>query len=302
MFKGVVMKLFSVIFSLLLASSSFAHNNGNGFGFFALEVPEDVTMTIDGGDADWTWFDEAFIVTQDEMFDVITEVIPPRDDLDIAVKTAWTRSPDNRVYGFYRVSDDTLNVDETDPENGWREDDLEIVFDADHSGGPFEEPAGENGQQYTMHMAVPGGYDTPYGNGTAWLRFQVDPAKQWSTAQWEADVGVSPAGATHGSTNVILGYEFAAPLFTIVANDEAGSPRHELVAGQTIGLTYQLNEADSADRTHQLTTSGANGAHWNADFVSDYTLLAIGEYTPGEGTATAVENSSWGNIKATFGE
>jgi len=198
-----------------------------------------------------------------------------------------------------RVTDDTLNVDETEPENGWREDDLEIITDADHSGGPFEEPAGENGQQYTMHMAVDGGYNTPYGSGTAWLRFQVDPAKQWSTAFWEADISVSPSGATHGSTNVTVGYEFAAPLWQVVANDEASSPRHELVAGQTIGLTYQLNEADSEDRTHQLSTAGANGAHWNADFSSDYTLLAVGEYTPGSG-ATAVEASSWGHIKATF--
>jgi len=114
---------------------------------------------------------------------------------------------------------------------------------------------------------------------------------------------VSPAGATHGSTDVTLGYEFAAPIYTVVTNEEASSPRHELQAGQTIGLTYQLNEADSEDRTHQLTTSGANGAHWNADFVSDYTLLAVGEYTRGSGTAaTAVEASSWGAIKQTFGE
>ncbi len=286
----------------LLASAAFAHNNSNGFGYFALEVPEDVSIVADGSDGDWTWFDEAFTTPQDEMFDVITETLPPKSDLDIAIRTAWTRAPDNRLYGFLRVTDDTLNVDETEPENGWREDDLEIITDADHSGGPFEEPAGENGQQYTMHMRVPGGYDTPYGNGTAWLRFQVDPAKQWSTATWEADISVSPSGATHGSVNVVLGYEFAAPLYQVVANDEASSPRWELQPGQTIGLTYQLNEADSEDRTHQLTTSGANGAHWNADFVSDYTLLAIGEYTRGEGTATSVEGSSWGNIKATFGE
>jgi len=298
------MRILKIACALLVsAGMAQAHNNANGFGYFALEVPSDVTITADGSDADWGWFDNTFAVLPDEMFDVITETIPPKSDIDLAAMTAWAPAPDNRVYGFIRVTDDTLNVDETEPENGWREDDLEIIFDADHSGGPFEEPAGENGQQYTMHMAVPGGYDTPYGSGTAWLRFQVDPAKQWSTATWEADIGVSPAGATHGSTDVTLGYEFAAPIYTVVTNEEASSPRHELQAGQTIGLTYQLNEADSEDRTHQLTTSGANGAHWNADFVSDYTLLAVGEYTRGSGTAaTAVEASSWGAIKQTFGE
>lgn len=284
---------------LLTATVAMAHNNANGFGYFALEVPSDVTITADGDDGDWSWFDDGFIVPSDEMFEIITEALPTKDDLDVAVRTAWAPAPDNRLYGYMRVTDDTLNVDETEPENGWREDDLEIITDADHSGGPFEEPAGENGQQYTMHMAVDGGYNTPYGSGTAWLRFQVDPAKQWSTAFWEADISVSPSGATHGSTNVTVGYEFAAPLWQVVANDEASSPRHELVAGQTIGLTYQLNEADSEDRTHQLSTAGANGAHWNADFSSDYTLLAVGEYTPGSG-ATAVEASSWGHIKATF--
>jgi len=298
-----MMKIITTLSAVvLLAGTAFAHNNANGFGYFALEVPEDVTITADGSDSDWTWFDGAFTAISDEMFEIITETLPPKDDIDIAARTAWAPAPDNRLYGFVRVTDDTLNVDETDPANGWREDDLEIIIDADHSGGPFEEPAGENGQQFTMHFAVPGGYNTPYGNGTAWLRFQVDPAKQWSTALWEADISVSPTGATHGSTNVTLGYEFAAPIFTIVANDEASSPRHELVAGQTIGLTYQLNEGDSGDRTHQLSTSGGNGAHWNADFMSDYTLLAIGEYTRMSGQGTAVEASSWGKIKATFDE
>lgn len=294
--------LLTTLSALLIAGTSFAHNNSNGFGFFALEVPDDVTITADGSDPDWGWFDEAFIVQQGELFEVITEALPPLSDIDLAIRTAWTRAPDNRLYGFVRVTDDTLNVDETEPENGWREDDLEIITDADHSAGPFEEPAGQNGQQYTMHTRVAGGYDTPYGNGTAWLRFQVDPAKQWSTALWEADISVSPSGATHGSTNVVLGYEFAAPIWDVLENAQGDSPRHDLQPGETIHLTYQLNEADSEDRTHQLTTAGANGAHWNCDFCSDYTLLAIGEYTRGTGGATAVESSSWGKIKATFDE
>ena len=77
---------------------------------------------------------------------------------------------------------------------------------------------------------------------------------------------------------------------------EAASVRHILTAGETIGLTYQLNEADTGPRDVQLSTAAENGAACDATFASDYTLLAVGEYD----MATAVESSSWGLIKASF--
>ena len=161
------MKVLAVFGILLLAvGACFAHSNANGFGYFALEWPADVTYVADGEDGDWAWYDPNFIITPDEMGEVVQQVIPDKSDIDISIRTAWTQQPDNRIFGFVRVTDDSLHAAETDPENGWYEDDLEIITDGDHSGGPYRDPNQVNGQQWTMHVQVPGGYSTPYGNGT----------------------------------------------------------------------------------------------------------------------------------------
>ena len=121
----------------------------------------------------------------------------------------------------------------------------------------------------------------------------------WVDALAEANITVEPAGATHLTPNVVVNYEYAMPIFDELSLEgEDASIRHILTAGETIGLTYQLNEADTGSRDVQLSTAAENGAAWDATFASDYILLAIGEYD----MATAVESSSWGLIKASFDE
>ena len=293
----------SAVLLLALTGASFGFGNANGIGYFALEVPADVTIAIDGNDADWGWFDAAFVYGPDDMIEIITGEVPPKSDIDMAIMTAWTGSDrDNKLYGMVRVTDDTLNVAQTEMDNGWLDDDLEIITDADHSGGPFRAEGvitGVNAQQFTMHISTPGGYESPYGNGTWWMRYQAPTEIHWVDALAEAQIGTIPVGATTGTANVIVTYEFAIPLFDeVLLEGEGASPRHTMTAGETIGLTYQLNDADIAERSVQLATAAENGAAWDATFSSEYTLLAIGEYDVG--TATAVSSSSWGKIKATF--
>lgn len=291
----------SVLLVFGLAGTSFGFGNANGIGYFALEVPPDVTIAVDGNGDDWAWFDPAFIYGPDDMIEIITGEMPPKSDIDMAVMTAWTGTDrDNKLYGLTRVTDDTLQVRQVELDNGWLDDDFEIITDADHSGGPFRAEGvvtGVNAQQFTMHVAVPGGYDSPYGNGTWWMRYQAPAESHWVDELADAAIGTIPAGAVSGATNVIVNYEFAIPLFDeVLLEGQAASPRHNLTAGETIGLTYQLNEADTGDRTHQLATAAENGAAWDATFSSEYTLLAYDEYD----RQTAVGVSTWGQIKATF--
>lgn len=285
---------------LIGASASFA-GNANGIGYFALEIPTGVTMNIDGNGDDWGWFDQTFAYGPDDMIEIITGEIPSKADIDVIIMTGWTGADrDNRLYGFARVTDDTLHIAQTEPDNGWLDDDLEIIPDADNSGGPMKGEGlihSANGQQFTMHISEPGGYDTGYGNGTWWLRHQAPPEMHWVDALAEANIVVEPAGATNLTPNVVVNYEYAMPIFDELSLEgEDASIRHILTAGETIGLTYQLNEADTENRDVQLSTAAENGAAWDATFASDYTLLAIGEYD----MATAVESSSWGLIKASF--
>lgn len=289
----------SAVLVLALAGASFGFGNANGIGYFALEVPPNVTIAIDGKGDDWAWFDPAFIYGPDDMIEIITGQVPPKSDIDMAVMTAWTgANRDNKLYGFTRVTDDTLHVAQTELDNGWLDDDFEIITDANHSGGPFRAEGvvtDVNAQQFTMHIATPGGYNSAYGNGTWWLRYQAPTEIHWVDALAQAQITTVPAGAKTGAANVTVNYEFSLPLFDeVLLEGEAASPRHTLTAGEIVGLTYQLNDADIGDRSVQLSTAAENGAAWDATFSSEYTLLAVGEY------ATAVEASSWGKIKATF--
>ena len=201
---------------LIGASASFA-GNANGIGYFALEIPADVTMTIDGNGDDWGWFDQTFAYGPDDMIEIITGEIPSKADIDVVIMTGWTGADrDNRLYGFARVTDDTLHIAQTEADNGWLDDDLEIIPDADNSGGPMKGEGlvhSANGQQFTMHISEPGGYDTGYGNGTWWLRHQAPPEMHWVDALAEANIVVEPAGATNLTPNVVVNYEYAMPLF-----------------------------------------------------------------------------------------
>ena len=287
----------ALFLSLLAAfTAAQAHSNANGSGYYALEWPSDVVFAADGQDGDWAWFNPEFAVGSPEMTEVLEGDLLPAADLHIHIRTAWTQPPDNRLLGFVRVFDDTLNIDEIDLERAWYDDELEIVPDADHSGTPSS--GDQNVQEFSMHVRVPGGYETPHalGNFTTWLRYKVAPEKQWSTALIEAAIGLTPVDAGHLSPQVTVDYEFAMPLWPTVEEDPADSRRHMLEPGQIIGLTYQINDADSGDRTHQLSTAGVIGAAWSEEFGSDYTLLTIGEYTRADG-GTAVRRDSWARIK-----
>lgn len=48
----------------------------------------------------------------------VTQVMPPKSDIDISIMAGWTPEPDNRLYVFVRITDDTSNVDETAMDDG----------------------------------------------------------------------------------------------------------------------------------------------------------------------------------------
>ena len=303
--------LIAAMLSVALASFAWGQSNANGIGYFALEVPADVTITIDGEDGDWAWFDPIFTVGPDEMYEIQKAEVLDKSDLDVAIMTAWTGTDrDNRLYGFVRATDDTLVVTSDVFDDGWRDDDLEIITDANASGGPHdgdgESGTRAEGQQFTMHLPVPGIYETPYGgDGSWWLRWQVVEEIHWMDEFAESRVTTNPPGATTGSTNVTVNYEYSIPLWDYASLDGAdNSIRHDNEAGQIIRLTYQLNEADNPEdrRTHQLATTGEDGASGNCDVCSEYTLLGADEYDRADGGGTSVESESWAKIKATFSD
>lgn len=275
---------------IALAGSSVAYENANGVGYFALEVPNPGAMVVDGKDNDWTWFDPAYIVGPDQMANTLTGVMPPKSDIDIAIRAGWTPEPDNRLYVFVRVVDDTLNIDQTAMDNGWMDDDLEIIIDADHDGTWHE--AGDalrtGHQQWTFHVPTPGGYPQ-----VAYLRFNQPPEMQWAINEGLVEADVQPR-PQHGATDVTLGYEIRMPAWDTYSKDgAAASVRHVLAADQTIGMSVTYNEADGGNRTDQISTHPNEAGAHDSDYTAEFTMLPIGAYEPG----TAVESSSWGAVK-----
>jgi hypothetical protein len=294
MVRKVAVLALAVLIVGIGATSAPAYDNCNDLGYFALQVPNPAAITIDGRATDWVWFDPDFIVTTDDMCNTLQGTMPPKSDIDIAIRMGWTPEPDNRLYGMVVVVDDTLNVDETVMDNGWKDDGLEIILDPDHAGGWHEaaDALRTGHQQWTFEHSAPGGYPQ-----TAWLRFNQPPEMQWAidAGLVVAATHVEPAAA-QGKTiapDVTLGYEYKMPAWDPYMPDgEAASTRWVLQAGQTLGMSVILDEADAVGRTDQIATHKLElGAH-DSDMTSEFTLLAIGEY------ATAVEASSWGRVKA----
>jgi len=291
--KWIILALMAVGL-MAWAGSGLAYENANGIGYFALQVPDPGAMAVDGKDGDWGWFDPAYIVGPDQMACTLTQVVPPKSDIDIAIKVGWTPEPDNRLYVFVRVVDDTLNIDETAMDDGWKDDDMEIILDVDHSN-TFHGPAdGGDGmrtdmQQWTFHVPTPGGYPQ-----VAFMRWHQVPEMQWAINEGlvEAAVDVQPK-AEHLATDVTVGYEVRMQAWDYYSPDgEAASTRHVFEAGQVLGMSVTLNEADSGGRTNQISTHPTEAGAHDSDFTSEFTLLGIGEYE------TAVEPSSWGAVKA----
>ncbi len=286
---------------LAFSSGSWGWTNANGIGYFALEVPADVTIEIDGRLDDWGWFDPAFVIGPDQMHENITEVMPPKDDLDIAFRIAWTGTDrDNRVYGFARVADDTLVVVENRLDWGWNDDAVEVIIDADNSGGPMDATGtwGEQAQQHVIHVPVPGVWESPAPlDGSWYFLYNVPPEMHWEDLTGLSKVRTEPEGAATGTANVVVNYEWSQPAWDLAsAQGEEASIRHNLTAGETIAMTVKVDDNDTAEvgRSHQVTTAATWGISGNTDNSSTFTLLGIGDYT------TAVEDQAWGRIKATF--
>lgn len=274
---------------LLYPSAGEAYESCNGLGYFAVQVPDPGAITPDGDGADWGWYPSDFVVGPDEMCNTLGGAMPDLSDFDIAIRLAWTPEPDNRFYALITVVDDTLNLDETNPDNFWNDDDLEIIMDANHgSWAEANNAIRVDHQQFGFHIPGEGRPEM-----TASVRFQQPPEMQWPINEGvlEAEVMVSPS-PTHGATNTTSTYEVRMHLFDQLQPEGAdASTRHTLAADQVLGTSVTYNDADTEGRTHQLSTHvNEAGAH-ESEFTAEVTLLA-GDMT------TAVEGSSWGAVKA----
>ena len=269
--------------------------------YFMPQIPDPDAMVIDGKEDDWGWYDPVFAITPDIMFDVLGGEWPvPREDWNCTLYVAWSSAPDNALYYFARVTDDSLFVETADPNEYWSEDALEVIIDADHSSENFRDTDNASGQQYAHRILPAAGVPATHIHGsesTKWSTQEPYLVFRWTLDPPDAKPLEQPPGTT-----VTYTYEVRQMVWTFL--DQVGaddSIEHQFVEDQVIGLTFQFDEAENGlgnfSRERQPGTTPVDGAFADNSNGSDFITVPTEGATGGTGR-TAVEAAQWGRIKA----
>jgi len=304
---------------LAFVGVAFAHN---GVTWFMPTVPDPTAMNIDGSEDDWAWFDMGFAATpehlevpQGEGEGMGPNPIP--DDFQASYRLSWSPPPDNALYFFTRVSDDTLRSMEGDQKDRWWNDDVvQLDIDTDHSGGSISGNSiveeCHNGYRTYFHAQLTKDLGVS-------VHCRAVDGREWVEAPpWN----ISSGTITPPDTGNLTGpYEWTAEgRLTLwddmdpLADGPETSTRHIFAEDDVIGFSIVYEDGDWEANGEQsfFTHVGVDGGPGSgiagatdADQMMDvHALLTIsaddlenyGEYGGG-GTATFVEHTTWARIK-----
>jgi len=295
----------ALVFALGVVGLAFAHNGSTGF---IPTIPDPNTMVIDGNDDDWGWIESDFIIGPEMWFDTLGQSVgqgfnPTPEDWSATLQMAWSPPPDNSLYLFSRVVDDTLRAGESENKrNWWNDDSLEFNMDMDHSGGPMSWVSTDetrNGYRINMHPL----FDDQLG-GTISIDFQEPGLEDWGALPPHAFTGVTllPADSGHLSHNVEYTYEMkvVGPYATYDILGPDVSVPHIFEPDQTIHLITIQHDGDAEANGQQgiWSTEGGTGRADNGDNLSDYIIVATVDLDDYPDVETSVEGATWGRIKS----
>jgi hypothetical protein len=290
-------------FTLGIVSRASAHIGSEVYLFF--EIADEDVSEIDFNDGSLDdWIDlvgDPSLDATDFFADPGVGDGAPYDpaDMDYRIWFGWN-STSSTIWGAMERTDDVY-VNEYAGGNLsdlWKWDSvIEFMLDGDHSGGEYgfnatncegctEEEINlvnnRQAQQYLVIAEAPDGKQAGYlGAGQGWVN----------------DVPYSLGGGTaFGDSPVTTLVEFyLTPFDNLIFNDPAASEATNLVAGNTIGFQISVPDWDVAGTYHAFHTVTGQAATWRyAERFADARLVGVG------GDITAVEESSWGRVKASF--
>ncbi|MFH1006196.1 MAG: hypothetical protein V1800_01675 [Candidatus Latescibacterota bacterium] len=300
--RGIILAI--GVFSLcVLAGGVYAQGTGPD-----LYIPyvDPTRIAIDGLGTDW---EDPAVYPQDyrlsfadtpEYFGIVTgsELSGP-EDFSAILYLGW--STDNRLYGYCRVTDDVLQVGVSTNGACWGEDTLEIMTDADNSGGDFR---GDDLQaKYAQQFGVRQKLGVPMGPGgneddTVCHIWAEDGAKWITAPEFFYAVVDYPAG----TSAVSYAYEFKLALWDEVGLSVGESRMHDAMptyeAGVPIGLAIWWDDCDAElnSRDSQIGTVGPEyltEVWYKADYLNDAYLVDNPLYD----VIVAVAPTSWGAVK-----
>jgi len=272
--------------------------------YLIFEIPDADTQDIDLRDvsvADWE------DVVGDAMFTPLDMYQDPTvgdgaqydpADLDYRIWVGYNGNQGTVWMGMERIDNVYIN-EYTGGDLGslWQHDAIEFMLDGDHTGGDYTGSADENwtdeektlngnrtAQQYVAIADTPDGRHVGYqGAGADWV----------NTLPY-ADGGGGSIG--EGPTTNIIEF-FVTPFDDLIWNSPDDSVRSPLVDGKIIGFQISAQDFDTAPTEYRaFHTITGQAATWRyAERFADGRLV-------GAGGATAVEDDSWGRIKASLSE
>jgi len=292
---------FVFVLALHLATAVGAHSP-EGELYFAVQFPDNAVPTIDGDISDWDIVPASpYGITNNRLFASDANIntagrgeIDP-GDMNIRNVIGWNESA-NKLYFMTQVFDNIHNTDRENPSQFWSDDAVEIEINPDHTAADEHNLEGQPVNNVSYKWAVPpvdGQYQ--FYRPLSSLTWLVDGSEF-------IDFGWSFEGEQFGESTYY--YEFALTPILSMPTDEAtsldGLEIFDLEENEIIHVTVNVGDFDEpctecgcASYQGFWSMSAEPGCcNANADLV-------LAEMDPGLGdVGTAVQNSSWGQIKA----
>ena len=302
--KKFALLLMGCVLVFGLAATASAHS---GWEFDLPEVPNPASMTMDGNDLDWGWYDSeahGFIYSRGDYYAEQGDV--EIADWDGLWFLAYSRPPENRLYSFIRVHDDMLRRRQPDLNVMWHDDFLQLNFDGDHSGGPGRGVNLDEALNFTRyHIRIMPGDDGVIAYNSL-IQYTEEPKLSWSqdvdldgnvTGHWDIAWTVDPPDAVDQTLDVTYTLEFRFDTWDQHGLSEAESVPHVFQPGQTVGLFPRMHDSDEVEMERQYFLRDRftgekhpSGCSNNSDNCPDFHTI--------EAVETAVENTSWARIKS----
>lgn len=297
--------IIAAVLGLVLASftPSSAHQRTDR-NWAAVQVPINVAgvrnVVMDGDLGDWDNVPSVFWVTHNDLIEVVTGTQGDPDPGNLAERLIVGWSPEtNLVYVMEERFDDLWygTIEDTN-------DKLELVLDADHSGGQFqgvesidldpERWAGAAAQdwQQSLHQEA----QLWLWGGGVWA--SVEP---YAGIRWNVE-GEAGGPATLFQESWFTTFDDLPASST--GPDDPDLKIHDLQEGQVMGIGMAIQDDDNGPGNSYngyWVSTGDINMYFNADSLVDYVLLGFDANNwVSDSDDTSVEDDSWGRIKAGF--
>ena len=264
--------------------------------YFAVGIPAGAGMVSDGNPTDWNWVPDRYVITSDEMT-VLNGAIDGPDDFFAEIIHAW--EPGSNLFRTLIHQHDDAFIHDVNPGCPFLDDGVEAHFDPNNGGGGPHLQAAEIDQREAFQLC----FQNTVENLPITFYGRSQPTENWYVSTGDFFRLAMDERGTE------LYYEFDATLYDPI-NPKGGpdtSTLHVLERNSTIGVTIAVSDADPGINIGGNVGGEEGQNYWQAGFSTSEQFTNDGGIadvflTPVDDTMTAVEATSWGQLKTLVGE